>query len=339
MSSTSPLGDIPALKATVDSLWSAAIQPATRASYHSGLQCFRRFTSMNNLGQSYSQNSFIIITEEVLLLFVAHCVKNLHLSYHTIKLYLAGIRFSYLQAGYPNPLQREWGTPYQRLPIILRAVKKSQSPAPPTRLPIDSNILSLICTALRAGVFGPFLDLMLETACTMAFFGFLRCGEFTILNQFDPNVNLCLQDISFQQGRCTIKLKASKTDPFRQGVMIPLFQRQHTICPVRTLKRYYNIRCSTGACLNDPLLVTSEGKPLSRDTFISKLKTIIKQLGLDESRYSGHSLRVGAATAASNARIEDHLIKTLGRWSSDCYTRYVRTSDKVIKDAQNALIP
>jgi hypothetical protein len=336
MSSATIVGDLSELKDTVASLWTTAIQPTTRASYQSGLQCFRRFVTLNCLGQS---NTFPVVDEEVLILFVAHCMRFLHLSYHTIKLYLAGVRFCYLQAGYRNPLQNCYGMPYQQLPIILRSVKKSQATVRLPRLPIDSHVLSLIITALRAGIFGAFVDLMLETACTVAFFGFLRCGEFTVYNKFDPGVNLCLQDISIQQDRCILKLKASKTDPFRQGVFIPLFERNHTICPVKILKQYCQTRRITGGYENGPLFVTDDGKPLCREYFIKKLKSIIGRLGFDQTRYSGHSLRIGASTAASNARIEDHLIKTLGRWSSDCYTRYVRTSDEVIRDAQHALVP
>ena len=35
---------------------------------------------------------------------------------------------------------------------------------------------------------------MLAAACVATFFLFLWCGEFTILNQFDPEYNLCLND-------------------------------------------------------------------------------------------------------------------------------------------------
>jgi hypothetical protein len=52
---------------------------------------------------------------------------------------------------------------------------------------------------------------------------------------------------------------------------------------------------------------------------------------------NGHSFRIGAAAAAHEARLEDHLIQNLGRWSSDCYTRYIYTSPKVIQQAQKQL--
>ncbi|CAC5406398.1 unnamed protein product [Mytilus coruscus] len=49
-------------------------------------------------------------------------------------------------------------------------------------------------------------------------------------------------------------------------------------------------------------------------------------------------LITGTATSAQEVRLEDQLIKTLGRWSSDCYTRYIHTSPRVIKQAQNQLV-
>ena len=49
-------------------------------------------------------------------------------------------------------------------------------------------------------------------------------------------------------------------------------------------------------------------------------------------------MRIGAATSAYAARLEDHLIQTLGRWSSDCYKTYIHTPIHVSKDAQWALL-
>jgi hypothetical protein len=48
---------------------------------------------------------------------------------------------------------------------------------------------------------------------------------------------------------------------------------------------------------------------------------------VNSEKYNGHAFRSGAATSVHKARLEDHLIQTLGRWSSDCYTRYMPNTD------------
>ena len=75
-----------------------------------------------------------------------------------------------------------------------------------------------------------------------------------------------------------------------------------------------------------------------RSYFIFHIKRILNQLGYDTSFYSGHSFRIGAATTAVSCRLEDHLIRTLGRLSSDCYRTYNHTPEQVLKSAQNAIL-
>ena len=72
---------------------------------------------------------------------------------------------------------------------------------------------------------------------------------------------------------------------------------------------------------------------MSRDTFVQPLKEILLHIGYDTNKFSGHSFRIGAATAAA-AAVEDHVIYELSRWSSDCYNRYIRTDLEVVKRAQ-----
>jgi hypothetical protein len=328
------------LSDAVDQLWANAIAPSTRSAYHTGLLTFRQFVAINNLVAHARDNCYLfpIVTEDLLISFAAHCSAIKKLAYATIKLYLAGVRFHYLQAGLSNPLLDSFGHTFERLHLILRSIKKSQVKSRLVRLPIDYPLLSKLCTILRAGIFGPYTDLLMEAACITAFFGFLRCGEFTVNHSFDPSINLCLSDINFNTEGCTLTLKKSKSDPFRQGVDILLFYTGHSICPAMSLRKYIQARPNLGVPQLQPLFITTDGIPLSRDYFIAKLKTLIKRTGQNESLYSGHSIRIGSATSAANARLEDHLIQTLGRWSSDCYMRYIRTPRQVIRDAQLALI-
>ncbi|CAC5397543.1 unnamed protein product [Mytilus coruscus] len=201
-------------------------------------------------------------------------------------------------------------------------------------------MLEKIVNCLRKGFCSKFTDLMLRTACIVAFYGFLRCGEFTVSKaaQFDPDINLCIEDVVFHTDLVVLKLKQSKTDPFRKGINIKLHKLGQLICPYKTLLEYIQVRKEFSPInQTDPLFITIDKKPLERQYFLTCIKKVLDLCGFNSSHYNGHSFRIGAATSAGKAKIEDHLIKTLGRWSSDSYIRYIRVTPASIKSAQNRL--
>ena len=103
------------------------------------------------------------------------------------------------------------------------------------------------------------------------------------------------------------------------------------------LVKYIQDRYSLGAKLTSPLFLDSEfgNSLMSRDHFISWLRQLLLRLGYNDNQFSGHSFRIGAATSAAASGVEDHIIQTLGRWSSDCYIRYIHTDSNIICKAQN----
>ena len=316
------------LKAQVHELWNSVVSPNTARTYEVALQHFLHFVTLASIVTPFGQ--LPLLTEDLLINYVTHCFTNLSLKFNTIKLYLAGIRFHYLKAGFNNPLSG-----YDRLECILRAIKRRDGGNNSlTRMPITLDILVKICHVLHSGLFSPITDQMLHCACLMAFFGFLRCGEFTVRNS-NTSDYLRIGDINMAEDRSyyTLFLKVSKTDPFRKGVVIHIFENSK-LEPVKYMYQYITNRISMGANAASPLFSDS-GEVLSRDKFISYIRTILSRLGLPEVNYCGHSFRIGAATSAAAAGIEDHMIQTLGRWSSNCYTRYIRISKDTIRMAQN----
>ena len=57
---------------------------------------------------------------------------------------------------------------------------------------------------------------------------------------------------------------------------------------------------------------------------VNALKKALQDAEIDNAKYSGHSLRIGAATAAAVNGLEDSIIKTLGRWKSIACLCYVQ---------------
>jgi hypothetical protein len=232
-----------------------------------------------------------------------------------------------------------WGQPLLRLETILRGIRKHCSQPTLVRLPITAPILQGIYTLLHSGVFGPYLDLLFKTVCLTAFFAFLRCGEFTCKSRFDPGSNFCIKDVEFvhtcAQTALVLNLKASKTDPFRLGCRIYIFRNKPDFCPVKSMIRYLDVRHNMGAKPSDPLFVTSNNQVLTRTFFIEHLRVLLSRLGVNPYLYGGHSFRSGAATSSAKAHVADHLIKTLGRWSSSCYQRSIDTPIELLIEAQH----
>lgn len=320
----------------VDHLLKTSICPRTRSQYECGYSAYVTFLSMS--GIQWHNCGMPPVSEDSLIYFATHCFKELQLKCSTIKMYICGVRYKYLESG-ERTLFNNANDKLYRLDALYRGIKKNERASPKPRLPITFSLLKNMCMLLRNRFYTSFVDALLEATCVTAYFGFLRCGEFTVTNAFDPESNVCMEDLIFYHDRVTLHLKASKTDPFREGVDIHLFKTNADICPVISLERYLTLRNSIFKCSNqkDPFFIMDNGKALTRFYFINTLKKIILRLGYNPDVYNGHSFRKGAATQAS-AKIEDHLIQALGRWTSQCYTRYISTSLDSLKQAQRSLL-
>jgi len=178
---------------------------------------------------------------------------------------------------------------------------------------------------------------MLWAAFSTAWFGFLRVSEFTTIpSGFDPSVHLSISDLAvdchLRSSGVLLLIKASKTDPFRQGVKLLLPRTGGALCPVASLSAYLHHRGDSSG----PLFLFADGTPLSRLHVTDRLRSILADAGV-QGNFSSHSFRIGAATSANAAGLPDSLIRTLGRWSSDAYLVYVRTSHDTLRQAARQL--
>ena len=153
-----------------------------------------------------------------------------------------------------------------------------------------------------------------------AFFGFLRCGEFTVPSQseYDPSTHLSLDDIAIDSADSPsliqVSIKQSKTDPFHKGVQLFLAKTGKNICPITAIMPYLALRGPK----QGPLFLYQGGNYLTRQSFTTLLRTTLRQAGLDDSQYAAHSFRIGAVITAKEAGISDVHIKMLGQWKNQC---------------------
>ena len=107
------------------------------------------------------------------------------------------------------------------------------------------------------------------------------------------------------------------------------------ICPVTALANYLTRRPQEA---QGSLFVHEDGSPLLKGQFVKKVKRALAHQNIDCSKYSGHSFRIGAATAAAAAGIPDHMIKMMGRWESSAYLLYLRTPREALTALSSRLI-
>ena len=217
------------------------------------------------------------------------------------------------------------------------------------RHPITIQILDSIYSYFQRPLSYNADHIMLWAAFTLAFFGFLRASEFTCNgSSFDTTVHLCLRNITFipniqSPNHMLVSIKQSKTDPFRKGCTLTIARSSTSICSVMAM-RDYPLQCKPAA--TSPLFTFTNGKWLSRASLAKELRSALQSCGLPADHYFTHSFRIGAATTLAAAGVPSWLIKVLGRWSSDCYERYIRTPQetllaiprKLVMDNSNVVI-
>lgn len=288
------------------------LAPSTRRVYSSAQRRFLDFCIQDNRVQP--NGSILPANQETLMRFCSHLADSLH---HTsIKVYLSGIRSLHIDEGYPDPL-----ADCLQLQRLLRGIKRCQGSNLVKRCPITSELMRVIYNSLDMSEYN---HVMLWAACCLGFFGFLRAGEFTVNGTFDPKFHLIPQDVQVDSpvGPKSIRVfvKCSKTDPFRQGCFIYIGKNSSPLCPVNAIIKYLHWRGPRAG----PLFTQRDGSPLTRKAVSVSIKSILQTAGIP-GHFSGHSFRIGAATTAAEKGVPDHMIKMLGRWSSDAYQKYIRT--------------
>jgi hypothetical protein len=167
-------------------------------------------------------------------------------------------------------------------------------------------------------------------AMLVAFFCFLRKDNFTVnkANAYNYRRHLARSDVQILRNAVKFTFRHSKTNQFglREHVTMALAMPGKILDPHRAVIRAFNL-CPR-ANESGPAFAVPSGKggaaiPLTHDTFVGALKHCLLQIGVDPTRYSGHSFRRGGATFAHRLGVDPLLIKHMGDWRSDAYMRYI----------------
>lgn len=293
------------------------IAVSTQKAYNSAKKRYNTFCTENTFPP--------LPTSEHLLGRFVSALANENLCHNTIKCYLSGIRHLHIAEGFGDPNISGMA----KLEQVLKGIKSTQAKGvkKTPRMPITPELLLKLKCAWIKGTGRDRDGCMLWAAAALCFFAFLRSGEITVPSDtaFDDKAHLSFRDVTTDSLKnpttLKVRIKASKTDPFRVGVDVFVGRTDNVLCPVAAVLTYMAVRGPEPG----PLFTFKDGKPLTRARFVTQVRQALAAAGVNPKNHSGHSFRSGAATTAARQGISDATIKMLGRWKSNAYQLYIQT--------------
>ena len=237
------------------------------------------------------------------------------LCFNSVRQYLNIVRLMHLEAGLQNPLEKNW-----YVASILKGVRRVKGDTSIQKLPITPVILMQILLILNLQ---SAFDRTFWATCLVGFFSFFRKSNLLVHShlEFDPQRSLCANDVRFTLDGAILTVRWSKVIQFQERVLlIPLPKIANSpLCPSTALLRLTleNPPCAHPVPLFRYNLAGANNVPLN------KLQACRGKIGVDSSKYSGHSLRRGGASFALQCGSPTDLIKIQGDWRSDAVERYL----------------
>ncbi len=154
-------------------------------------------------------------------------------------------------------------------------------------------------------------------------------------------VGLDLADLEFVREGLVLTLRRSKTDQVGRGRRIGIPHARGRWCPVREVQAWIESAEIEEGSLFRSLRKGGAISPdrLSGEAVSMLIKRHVLGIGLDPTKFSGHSLRAGFVTSAARAGIATHLIRQqTGHASEVTLSRYIREGSLFLGNAAGQLL-
>ena len=172
----------------------------------------------------------------------------------------------------------------------------------------------------------------IRAAVSLAFQGLLRGAEFAVDGKFSTRTDMTRADIaSISAERLVVMMRPCKNMQHLSGKTVPLIigaggTYVDAVAEMANLARVDPV--SDAEAPLTPMFRQEGGAALTTRRVREWTAALVASIGLDPSQFGAHSYRIGGATALFAAGAEPTIIRTMGRWSSDCYRLYVRACFK-----------
>ncbi|PPQ84439.1 hypothetical protein CVT24_009818 [Panaeolus cyanescens] len=280
---------------------SASWLPSTKQTYGAGLLMFHVFCDSKN-PPSLCRNLFWLCGEELRLWSGA---------WHTLH-------------------ALPWEIPDDKLSAALSGAEKL-APATARRPPRAPVTVAYVEALFPFFDMSNSLDVAVFACLTTVFWSVSRLGEFTVprVAAFDPLVHVKVSDVVAGEtvgalGLPVTSFRIPRTKTAPQGETVQWSPQVGNADPKRALDAHLALN-KPGP--GDHLFAwraspTSPPHPLSRHSFLRRVNVAASHASL--ARLQGHSLRIGGVLVYLLRGIPFDVVKTLGRWSSDSFSLYLR---------------
>ena len=202
------------------------------------------------------------------------------------------------------------------MPLVKRALtglRHEDKPKKPPKLPVTVAILTHLAPFINS-VSHP--DRTLWAMMTLATYGLLRCGE--IAQDSHDNSRFPRHHHWYLAPDGVLAhyyLPRSKADRHRDGTTIFVAANGSRTCPVAAMQKML-AKLPSPPSPTSPLFSLDGHKPVTRQWFLKRTKSLLSKAGYKPESFSGHSFRRGGAQTAFDSGLPPDEIQRIGRWKS-----------------------
>jgi len=305
-------------------LTALAWEPSTLASYASGLLVFHTWSDSKNLLEDQrapaSQDTISSFIMDLAGAYAGDTIAN----------YMQGVRAWHRIYNIP------WNIDDLHIQTMLKGARKVTPEA--AKLPKWQPLLIEDIIAVRAWLdLTQPLDAAVFACLTTTFFTAARLGEFTVKNltSFNGETHIKItdvwQNVEDRSGNkvTTFHIPQTKIMPKERGGEMVFWAHQEGLAdPEAALLNHLEV--------NRPLQLahlfaywhSSTHRPLTKPIFLAHLKKALKDAGRPMKH--GHSIHIGATLEYLLRGVPFEAMKSIGRWSSDSFSKYLRKHVQIL---------
>ena len=274
----------------------AARAPNTLRAYASDIDDFKTYCRVELGGAEAFPAS-----PETVTLYITDMAKEepagRGLKVSTIERRLASISAWHKRAGFPTP------TEDRLVRETMKGIRRKKGSRRKQAAPLTVGVLTRVLEAIRTHdkKTGAVLPAALRDRALllMGFAGSFRRHEIS---------DLRVSDLELFEGRgLVVEIRSSKTDASGEGAVVGIPYGKHELtCPITAVTRWLDFSGRQDEehlfCRIDRHGNLKDGG-ISGDGINELVKKRVKKAGLDATRYSGHSMRAGLPTSASEEKV------------------------------------